>query len=270
MSPDGAIVEAHTFGEVLRGRTYDGLSIEEVRMPPKLAVRPHAHAQAQIYFLLEGAYVESCRTGSHTLRPGQTWFRPPGELHQNAVVGDDAALTLILSVEPSRYSCLEKLACGPGQLRSLLVDEVRSEMLREIGAADAAAGTALEGWALLLLSHTQRALAGNECRRPEWLSDAVHFIDVGWRAPLSLTSVAAHVGVHPATLASAFRRFLKTSVGDYLRRRRLAWAREALIYSRRPIKAIAAEAGFYDQAHFGRCFKAAFGVTPACARALSS
>jgi AraC-like DNA-binding protein/quercetin dioxygenase-like cupin family protein len=264
--PDAPVVPQHTFGQILRGRTYDGLSIEEVLMPAGLRVGEHAHEQTQIYFLLEGRYVESCRTGAHVLRPGTAWFRPRAERHANAVAGDEAALTLIVTIEQARIALLQHFEASPSRLQSLLLDEVRREMLREIRHGDAASFPALEAWALLLLSRTERLLSMGERGAPEWLADAVHFIDTAWQQPISLDSVAAHVGVHRATLAAAFRRFHHASVGEAIQQRRLAHAREALLHSMRPIKEIAIESGFYDQAHFGRCFKARFGVTPAAVR----
>ena len=236
-------------------------------MPQSLRVGSHAHEGAQIYFVLEGTYVEACRTGRHTLRAGQTWFRPAGEAHENAVAGSSPALTLIVTVERCRYERLEHLTAGPSQLQSLLIDELRAELVRELRRGDASALTALEAWSLLLLTRTERLLATGSSAAPEWLPDAVHFIETSWRQPISLASVAAHTGVHPATLAAAFRRFHQTSVGDYLRRVRLSHARDALLQTNEPIKSIALDAGFYDQAHFGRCFKAQYGVTPAAARA---
>jgi AraC family transcriptional regulator len=263
---DCKVVQAHTFGTVLRGRNFDGLSVEEVLMPRSLRVGSHAHEGAQIYFLLEGTYVEACGTGSHTLRAGQTWFRPAGEAHENAVLGEEPALTLIVTAERCRYDRLEHLSDGPAQLQSLLIDELRTELVRELHGGDASAITALEAWSLLLLTRTERLLATGSLLAPQWLPDAVHFIETSWQEPISLATVATHVGVHPATLAAAFRRFHNTSVGAYLRRTRLAHARDALLQTNEPIKSIAVDAGFYDQAHFGRCFKAQYGVTPASAR----
>jgi AraC family transcriptional regulator len=94
----------------------------------------------------------------------------------------------------------------------------------------------------------------------------VQYIERSYRMRLSLTTVARHVGVHPATLAAAFRRYHHRSVGEWIRDLRLRYAHDALITSRRPIKEIAVEAGFYDQAHFGRHFKIRFGVSPASVR----
>ena len=48
--------------------------------------------------------------------------------------------------------------------------------------------------------------------------------------------------------------------------RRIERAREMLARSALPIKAVAAECGFSDQAHLTRLFSSAYGQTPAAFR----
>lgn len=259
-------MNVHTSGSVIRGHDFDGVSVEEVVMPEGLVVPEHFHDGAQIYFVLEGTYIETLWGRPHTLGPGTAWFRPPRARHENAVAGDEAALTLIVTFEERRFAGIERQCGGARRLPSMLLDDVRQEITREIRRADPATLVALEGWTLLLLSRAAR-LAGAEADAPEWLGDAVQFIERAYRGRLSLAVVAAHVGTHPATLAAAFRRFHRTSVGQFIRDLRLRDARAELLESRRPIKEIALDTGFYDQAHFGRLFKRRFGVSPASMRA---
>src|SRR5262249_8405375 len=63
-------------------------------------------------------------------------------------------------------------------------------------------------------------------------------------------------------LARKFRARFATSPYRYLLMRRLDFARER-IHHGRPLAEVAGDAGFADQAHFTRTFKAAFGLTPA-------
>jgi AraC-like DNA-binding protein/quercetin dioxygenase-like cupin family protein len=250
---------ARSFGRVLRGHHWDGLSVEEVLMPPGLVLREHRHEGAQLYFVLEGSYLEASGDHEQVLGGGATWFRDAGVAHRNAVVGRDPALTMIVTANPSRLRYLAgRQRRGP--IRSLLVDDVRSEILDEIGRGDEAAGAALEGWALLLLSRVERALAG---RAPgDRLRDAVDYIERSYAEPISLLDVAAAVGMQPATLAAAFRRGFRTSVGERIRQVRLREAKNALLSGRAPIKQIAVECGFFDQAHLTRWCKRAFGLSP--------
>ena len=258
--------QAHTFGSVLRGQHWDGLSVEEVLMPVHLEVGEHRHDGAQIYFVLEGNYTERLHGHTNPLGPGAAWFRRPHEIHANRVEGDEPVLTLIVTVEGDRLSCLERRALHSSYLHSAMLNEVRGELVREIRSGESDALLALEGWTLLLLSRAQRALYTGEDRPPDWLESAVEFIEHSYLEPLSLETVAEHAGVHPATLAAGFRRFHRRSVGCWIRDLRLRYAHDALMKSKRPIKEIALEAGFYDQAHFGRHFKRCYGISPAALR----
>ena len=266
MTGTARVVASHTFGSVLRGFDFDGLSVEEVVMPRGLVVPAHGHEGGQIYFVLEGTYVETIRGSSHVLGAGAAWFRPPIESHENRVAGDEDALTLIATFDRRRLASMERRAWSPHTLQSIVLDEVRSEIMREIRRGDTASVLALQGWTLLLLSRTARLLCGGESDAPEWLSDALRFIERSYRQPLTLSAVAAHVAVHPATLAAAFRRFHQVSVGQCIRELRLRYARGEVVESRRALKDIALDAGFYDQAHFGKLFKHRFGISPAALR----
>jgi AraC-like DNA-binding protein len=78
----------------------------------------------------------------------------------------------------------------------------------------------------------------------------------------------ALTGLTRYDLARQFRLLCGTSPYRYLLMRRLKFAREQ-IARRRPLGEVALDAGFADQAHFSRLFKATFGLTPARYRALS-
>jgi len=69
-------------------------------------------------------------------------------------------------------------------------------------------------------------------------------------------------------LARQFRVMCGTSPYRYSLMRRLGFARERLALSQSLAEA-AGDAGFADQAHFSRMFKAAFGITPGRYRALT-
>jgi AraC family transcriptional regulator len=66
----------------------------------------------------------------------------------------------------------------------------------------------------------------------------------------------------------AFRAFHGVPVGTYARRLRLDWVARRLAETDEPIASLAIEAGFADQPHLTRAFRAFSGLTPARYRRL--
>jgi AraC family transcriptional regulator len=265
----GLVTAARSFGQVQRSRTLRDMSVEEVLMPRGTELGEHGHEDAQLCLVLEGEYLERARGRAWRLQPGTVWLRPAREQHSNIVGPEQDALTLLVSFDRERFGGGERADGGPRLACSLLLDELRGGLIGELRRGDAGSALALEGWALLLLSHAERAAVGlgtGAGAAPPWLHDARRAIERSYCNRISLASVAASVGVHPATLAAAFRRYYQVSVGELVRELRLRHARRRLRASRAPIKQIAVEAGFYDQAHLGRCCKLRFGLSPGAIR----
>jgi AraC family transcriptional regulator len=86
---------------------------------------------------------------------------------------------------------------------------------------------------------------------------------------LRLDDLAANVGTDPAYLARAFRRQVGCTMSEY--RRRL-WVREAahlLASTEASLSEVALQAGFADQSHLCRVFKAELGLSPRAYRILT-
>jgi AraC-like DNA-binding protein len=94
------------------------------------------------------------------------------------------------------------------------------------------------------------------------LDRARQFLDAEKTRVVRSTELEAVTGLTRYDLARQFRLMCGTSPYRYSLMRRLEFAR-AQIARRRPLVEVAIEAGFADQAHFTRLFKAAFGITPA-------
>lgn len=246
----------YSYGSDLRWRELDGIRVSETLMPAALSLEPHAHEPGQICFILEGEYEEQTRSGAYMLRPGVVQFHRPGEWHSNRT-SDEEALTLLISFDRARW--VDVTARHPVPAKALLSDLAR-EVRDELRHGNA---TALEGLALLILGRLREE---PETTEPDWLRDAIAFIEHRYAERISLSNVATSVGVHRATLAAAFRRFRSISVGDYIRDVRLQHATRALMRSNAPIDEIAHEHGFSDQSHFGRLFRRVNGTSPASFR----
>jgi AraC family transcriptional regulator len=84
-----------------------------------------------------------------------------------------------------------------------------------------------------------------------------------------LEDVACIADVHPVHLARVFRRKYNCTIGEYVRRLRVEYARRRISASNDSLIEIAMTAGFTDQSHFARTFKNHLGVTPGEYRKIS-
>lgn len=94
----------------------------------------------------------------------------------------------------------------------------------------------------------------------------VEFIDANLGMSMDLTVMADTLDMKPCLFAKQFRRSFGTPPYAFVKARRLERARHVLAKTGLPIKAVAADCGFSDQAHLTRMFSAAFGETPAVFR----
>src|SRR6185295_803381 len=101
-----------------------------------------------------------------------------------------------------------------------------------------------------------------ERRPPPWLQTVKEFLHESFSEPPGLDELAAAAGVHPTHLTRAFRQFEHCTVGDYVRKIRIEYARQRMLSSGEPLVEIALAAGFADQTHFTRSFKRLTGMTP--------
>lgn len=101
--------------------------------------------------------------------------------------------------------------------------------------------------------------APEEYRR---LTPALEYVVANYRRPLTVGDLARRAGLSPSQLQREFRRLFGMTVGDYVLRLRLLMARRRLRATTDAVGRIAADCGFYDQAHFTRAFKKHTGQTP--------
>lgn len=94
----------------------------------------------------------------------------------------------------------------------------------------------------------------------------LEFIEASLDQQLDLKVMADAIDITPCLFARQFRRSFGTPPYAFVKARRLERARYLLATKSLPIKAVAADCGFCDQAHLTRMFSAEFGETPAVFR----
>jgi AraC family transcriptional regulator len=94
----------------------------------------------------------------------------------------------------------------------------------------------------------------------------VEYIDAELAMPLDIKGMAEALGLTPCLFAKRFRQSFGKPPYAFVTARRLERAKRLLATTDLPVKAVAADCGFTDQAHLTRMFSTAFGVTPAAFR----
>jgi len=139
-------------------------------------------------------------------------------------------------------------------------------MYREALRSDSASSLAIEGLALEILAELSPSQKLCERKPPRWLNHARELLQARLAENMTHDEVAETVHIHPVYLATQFRRHFRCTIGEYVRRLRIDFAARAIATSDRSLCDIGLAAGFSDQSHFSKVFKAQTGMTPGCFR----
>jgi len=215
--------------------------------------------------LVDGGLTEIIGGTTVSYSDHEVSYKPPGVAHQ-VQVPRGGARCVVVSIPASRCAFapdVRQLA-GPALYSDPQFSDLFGRMFRELQATDDCGPLALEAIALTMLARTidlQRI--DRQSQAPAWMGPVIERLHDDWsRRPL-LGELARLAGVSATHLASTFQRFCGCSIGEYLRRLRVAHARQLLAVGDRPLAEVAYQCGFYDQSHFTNLFRRYIGSTPA-------
>ncbi|HEV8598755.1 MAG TPA: AraC family transcriptional regulator [Gemmatimonadales bacterium] len=270
----GAAVAARATERVtLRHARVAGFTFTEGTHPADSVIPWHWHPHPTICYVLEGGFTEISGGTAVTCAPATVKFMPGGERHWDRF-DCGPARGLLVEVAPEEIPALQPHAAVLDRrvhYHGGEVAELAFRLHRELCRMDSAASLAIEGLMLELLAlASRRASEAASPRIARWLSEARDLIDTSLGSHLGVTGVAAAVGVHPVTLARAFRKTFGCTMGEYVRQRRIERAMELLRCSRLPLAEIAMANGFADQSHFSNLFRRKVGLTPSRYRRLAT
>lgn len=221
----------------------------------------HSHDAPYFTFTLQGRYNEQYGTGRRLCTPGTAVAHPALETHSQEFA-DEPALLIRIALAPGESdsaveAAFEEPLCTAGSSIARAVWQMHEELAR----SDESFEIIVEGLAYELTGHTlKRAPSRGGSRKRALCARA--FIRSSLRAPLSLAALSREIGVARTTLYRDFKSTFGYAPGDFLRHARLTAAATLLRKTSLPIGEISAECGFFDQSHFDRSFRGAWGVSP--------
>jgi AraC family transcriptional regulator len=253
----------------LRTATVAGFTLTEGIHAHGSSLPWHTHDGSTICFVLQGTFTEVTAGTALLCVPATLKFTPAGERHCDRFDRGDAR-GLLIETEPLRMEAIrpysgvleERVSFQGGPLAA-----IARRIHHELRQMDSAAPLAIEGMLLELLAAAAREqemrLTGTE---PVWLRQTRELLHADPVPHRSLGQMAEAAGVHPVTLARAFRKAYGCSMGEYLRRLRIGRAARQLAESITPLAEIALAAGFADQSHFSNVFRRQTGMSPSAFR----
>ena len=236
------------------------------------AYHKHRHDTYGICLTTTGVQVFDYRGAAHASTPGQVVVLHPDELHDGRAGTQAGFGYRMLYVEPALIFEAIQVLCG----RACSLPFVRTPVVASAKLSAAITGafqSTREPLAIdSLVLHLAEGLidADPSCRRAARprsldvaaLARARQFLDAQKTRVVRSAELEAVTGLTRYELARQFRLMCGTSPYRYLLMRRLDFARQQIARGRALVE-VALEAGFADQAHFTRMFRATYGLTPA-------
>jgi AraC-like DNA-binding protein len=252
-----------------------GLVLSEARFS-HFQFDPHYHLDFHIGLVTQGAQRQHCRGDTVLLTPGRIALMPPGEIHDGGAPGGHAYTLQTFRLSPALLRGLTEELAGcsrePCLAASVLDDGPLASDLLRVHTAMQSSAQALplsvqSQWLLLLARVFERtggfapqpvagALAPLQRRRIE------DYCRARLSEKITLDQLAALCGLGRFQFLRGFKHTVGVTPHAWLLRLRLEQACALLNTGALSIAQVAHEVGFYDQSHFNRAFRHAFGVAP--------
>lgn len=239
------------------------------------AFEPHYHLDYHIGVVDYGVQAQRFRGATHLLSPGHVAFMPPGEVHDGSGNEEGFRLkTFRLAPEVLHPLCTD-IAGRPAEpdlggmiLGDALLAAQLGRLHRELQQSPTLVTLSFQSSLLELMAQlftrggdlrpeaVRGGLGDSECQRVRDYCIA-HLAE-----RITLDDLAALCVMSRFQFLRRFRSSFGVTPHNWLLRLRLERACSLLAVGGRTIAELAQEVGFYDQSHFTRAFRTAFGVAP--------
>ena len=256
------------YGKTQRRVELGGVVLTEVAHACGRKLPCHTHESAYFGLLLAGSYSEKCTQRSAEYDPFTMGFHPPALTHSDEI-GVCGSRMFCVELRDSYISRVRPFLTAPRFVPDLCASEVTWLGLRLYRSfADQTLGALeLEELCGDMLERVGGTAVRAETSRPAWLNRALELLHESYRESPTLEGIATQIGVHPIHLSRVFRKHYRCTMAEFVNRLRVQYACRALANGQPDLATVASEAGFADQSHLGRVFKACTGQTPAKFRA---
>ena len=242
----------------------NGFILTETIYAPRLNQPRHIHSEPSFSFVLAGNYIEKYDRQTHSRRASTIVIHPPQEAH--AVDFQNGARILSVHFNQERFKYIRErspILDASASSQTKTIEALGRKIYQEFRQMDEASALAIEGLIFEILAEAVRGKGATpEKKSPLWLEQVKECLHANFAESIALETLAEIADVHPVHLARVFRQKYNCTIGEYVRRLRVEFARQRISNSNDSFAEIALTAGFTDHSHFARIFKNHLGVTP--------
>ncbi|MCI5778808.1 MAG: AraC family transcriptional regulator [Lentisphaeria bacterium] len=218
----------------------------------------------QVFWCVQGQGLFLLPDGEVTLRPGETFFHLPGEIHHHRSCDPAAAWRYYWFTFDGPAAADFMLSYGYSR-RSMHSGECPVELFLELEILVRKATLYSQRHALAAAAEILARMGGTDEPAPaeDLVRRCLGLIRLHMRDPeLTVADLARKLGVHRTTLNRKFREAMGFGPGEHLDALRLQHALRLLRDTSVSLKEVAEHSGLANQSYFCRLVREATGLTP--------
>ena len=227
----------------------------------------HYHENMYFTFLLQGRVIEGNKKETYHCTTGSLLFHNWQEPHYN-ILPPGKTRGFHLELTPfflQQYFPNATLPAGSIKIESANQKLAFYKMFLEYQQQDAYSPIAISNYLGTCLTQiSEQSLQSKAV--PSWVNKIKELLYYDAAQPLTLTSLAQQLQIHPGHLSRDFAKYFHCNLGEYIRSVKLQKALQLLVETNLNLSEIAAASGFADQSHFIRLFKRQLHMLPVKAR----
>lgn len=238
-------------------------------------IESHSHTFFHYIYALRGHTQVTAAETVYQTEPGSLILLPPGVLHDIVSLDTSCCLDLKFSCSKKLEARLTELPCYLRTIGQREIDLIRNIFEEAVGQEmdhDEIINIRLYELLILLL----RKNDGRNGRKQTWLqvghseaaqtnealSRVLREVEDELAHPIRVAELAEHCGYSENYFRQIFRACVGVSPNTYINQRKIAKAKEMMLYSERNVSQIAEALGYQSIHYFSRLFKKTVGVTP--------